>query len=187
MLLYELGTREAPFAAIRESPAVVWAVAGEEARPPIPRGFPSVLGGLVRGCWSSDPDHRLTLVDVIDILEPTLSLRHLINAVVTKSKNGAAADEELSDDGFYHNPIPSSSGGVAGDEDNSTPNSHEVTPVHSVEVSIEAANSFHQDQMSWTGEIQSRLDDFVRDVPKPSSPDIAPIFHRFTHSYCSIG
>ena len=224
MLLYELGTREAPFAAIRESPAVVWAVAGEEARPPIPRGFPSMLGGIVRGCWDSEPSQRLTLVDVVDILTPTLHLQHLTDAMVRRRKpstrmfegdvsvddGGGAVVEPLdappplggagacpparaaAPEGSNSGAGAGSDGGRAGRKRALLALGHagnvgstgagstgagstgagstgagadsDATPVHSTDGSADEAHSFHASQKSWTGEIKSRLDEFVKDV-----------------------
>eukprot|EP00039_Didymoeca_costata_P008720 m.115429 g.115429 ORF g.115429 m.115429 type:complete len:683 (+) comp14203_c0_seq3:185-2233(+) len=68
MVLYEIGARQIPFSNFKESAAVIFAVAGKKNRPPIPQGFPVLLSGITRSCWSHFPDQRLSMDDIIDIL-----------------------------------------------------------------------------------------------------------------------
>ena len=79
MVLFELLTRESPFA---DRPAVgaAMAVAMEQKRPTLPEGTPLTIAALTQHCWAHQPANRPTFID-LDIL-----LAHVQNSLSNEER-----------------------------------------------------------------------------------------------------
>jgi serine/threonine protein kinase len=69
VVLWELVTRECPYAHLPSSVQVAVAVLKDGLRPAVPPGVPSELGILMQTCWSADAWRRPTMASVLHTLE----------------------------------------------------------------------------------------------------------------------
>ncbi len=69
VVLWELVTRECPYAHLPSSVQVAVAVLKDGLRPAVPPGVPSALGSLMQSCWHADATRRPNMDTVLRTLE----------------------------------------------------------------------------------------------------------------------
>jgi serine/threonine protein kinase len=67
VVLWELCTLQQPYAGLNPK-QVILGVVQKGLRPPVPQNVPVVLGRLIQGCWSTDPNKRPTIGNIIKLL-----------------------------------------------------------------------------------------------------------------------
>lgn len=69
IVLWELVTRECPYAHLPSSVQVAVAVLKDGLRPAVPPGVPSALGSLMQACWHAEASRRPDMATVLQQLE----------------------------------------------------------------------------------------------------------------------
>lgn len=84
VVLWELLTKQAPFEGMQPL-QIIWLVAAEGKRLPIPESAPATLHRLLEGCWVSEPEKRHSFQEVIVLLVQELKARKLTPDVESKT------------------------------------------------------------------------------------------------------
>jgi serine/threonine protein kinase len=72
MVLWELASREIPFAEVSQEAQVIFLIKQEKERPKIPEECPAALASIILDCWEDVPEKRPTSGEILTFIESNL-------------------------------------------------------------------------------------------------------------------